>query len=75
MISFVEQTHLLVREEENLNRSGKRSFILDRALSPSEKYHFILRERPQLVKSFPAKLQATYLKMAPETLSRVRANF
>ena len=44
-------------------------------LSPIEKYEFIFRERPELIQSVPQHLLASYLGLAPETLSRVRRQF
>lgn len=41
-------------------------------MSPEEKYALLLKEKPGLINSFPAKYIASYLGMAPETLSRVR---
>jgi CRP-like cAMP-binding protein len=58
-----------------LNQSKNRTHIFDNSLKPNEKYNFITQSKPQLPKVFPIKMIASYLKMAPETLSRVRANF
>jgi hypothetical protein len=41
-------------------------------MTPLEKYQFVLQTRPQLVQVFPLKMIASYLKVTPETLSRVR---
>ncbi|WAC11427.1 Crp/Fnr family transcriptional regulator [Dyadobacter pollutisoli] len=46
--------------------------FFDQAMTPLEKYQFILKTRPQLVQVFPLKMIASYLKITPETLSRVR---
>lgn len=58
-----------------LNQSANRVFLFDNSLKPNEKYSFINKAKPQLTKVFPIKMVASYLKIAPETLSRVRANF
>ena len=58
-----------------LNQSKNRLFIFDNSLNPTEKYDFINKAKPQLAKVFPIKMIASYLKIAPETLSRVRANY
>ena len=58
-----------------LNQSKNRTFIFDNSLNPTEKYDFINKAKPQLAKVFPIKMIASYLKMAPETLSRVRASY
>lgn len=43
-----------------------------KTLSPIEKYHFALKQRPQLIDKVPQHLLANYLGITPETLSRVR---
>ncbi len=58
-----------------LNQSINRTFIFDNSLNPNEKYSYINKSKPQLAKVFPIKMIASYLKIAPETLSRVRANY
>lgn len=58
-----------------LNPTHNRTYIFDNSLSPAERYDYIKRAKPQLVKVFPIKMIASFLKIAPETLSRVRANF
>ena len=47
--------------------------FFDRAMSPQEKYKYVLENKPQLIRTFPLKFLASYLKITPETLSRVRA--
>ncbi|MXV15072.1 Crp/Fnr family transcriptional regulator [Hufsiella ginkgonis] len=42
-------------------------------LSPAGKYEQLMRNKPRLLLKFPLKTLASYLKIAPETLSRVRA--
>ncbi|MBL7932853.1 MAG: Crp/Fnr family transcriptional regulator [Bacteroidia bacterium] len=56
-----------------LNQSKIKSFMYDHSLNPTEKYNFIIGAKPELTKVFPVKMIASYLKIAPETLSRVRA--
>lgn len=58
-----------------LNQTKDRTFIFDNSLNPTEKYNYIKKSKPELVKVFPIKMIASYLKIAPETLSRVRANY
>lgn len=57
-----------------VNQSAGRVFLFDNSLGPKEKYEYINKSKPDLIKIFPVKMIASYLKMAPETLSRVRAN-
>lgn len=56
-----------------LNQSVNRTFIFDNSLKPKEKYSYIKNSKPELIKVFPIKMIASYLKIAPETLSRVRS--
>lgn len=58
-----------------LNQSKYRTTLFDESLSPAEKYDFITRVKPDLIKTFPLKMIASYLKITAETISRVRANF
>jgi len=55
-----------------LGSDGMRTHFFDNRLSPVEKYEYLLNTRSQLLKVFPLKMIASYLKMSPETLSRVR---
>ena len=41
-------------------------------LSPEEKYEMLLKEKPQYIQFFSSKTIASFLGIAPETLSRVR---
>ncbi|MEJ8843754.1 Crp/Fnr family transcriptional regulator [Lacibacter sp. H375] len=56
-----------------LNQTKYRTSLYDSSLSPSDKYRFINSAKPGLTTVFPLKLIASYLKVTPETLSRVRA--
>ncbi len=57
------------------NQGSARTYLFDQALSPAEKYSYIQQVKPLIAKTFPVKMIASYLKMAPETLSRVRASY
>lgn len=46
--------------------------FFDQSMTPSQKYTSILHHRPRLVQAFPLKMISSYLKITPETLSRVR---
>lgn len=56
-----------------LQPSWFRVGFFDWAMSPQEKYEHVLENKPQLIQTFPLKMLSSYLKIAPETLSRVRA--
>lgn len=42
--------------------------------SPQRRYEAVLKRSPQLFQHVPLRYIASYLRMSPETLSRVRAN-
>lgn len=78
----LENLHTLIAKSQSFLQFGKvltqskaTAVIYDNSLTPSERYDFINKVKPQLAKVFPVKMVASYLKIAPETLSRVRANF
>jgi CRP-like cAMP-binding protein len=56
------------------DQANHRTYLFDHALSPAQKYGYIKNAKPLIVQVFPVKMIASYLKIAPETLSRVRAN-
>ncbi|MFT5751516.1 MAG: CRP-like cAMP-binding protein [Flavobacteriales bacterium] len=58
-----------------LERATTRIAFFDNNNTPDEKYQFILDNKPQLLQKFSQKIIASYLKMTPETLSRVRKRF
>ncbi|WP_051293032.1 Crp/Fnr family transcriptional regulator [Olivibacter sitiensis] len=55
-----------------LQPAAVRTQFFDNTMTPAEKYNYVLEHRPRLLQSFPLKYIASYLKMAPETLSRIR---
>lgn len=46
--------------------------FFDQSMTPMQKYNTILEHRPGLIQAFPLKMISSYLKITPETLSRVR---
>ncbi len=55
-----------------LEQTKIRSHFYDLSLTPIEKYQYLLEYRHELFQYFPLKIIASYLKITPETLSRVR---
>jgi len=55
-----------------LEEATARVAFFDNNNTPDEKYEYILKNKPQLLQEFPQKIIASYLKITPETLSRVR---
>jgi CRP-like cAMP-binding protein len=64
-IAFLQLNRVLEGASERLR-------FFDQSMTPAEKYAFILDNRPRLIQAFPLKMIASYLKLTPETLSRVR---
>ena len=58
-----------------LDEATSRIEFFDKNYSPDEKYQYILDNKPALLQKFPQRLIAAYLKITPETLSRVRNRF
>lgn len=55
-----------------MEQAKHRLHFYDNKLSPLQQYQFIMDNKPELLQKFPLKMIASYLKMAPETLSRAR---
>jgi len=56
------------------NQPKNRIYLFDNSLNPTQKYNYIKEAKPLISQIFPIKMIASYLKISPETLSRVRAN-
>ena len=63
--SFFQLGRLIDSGNSNFNYQNNR-------LTPEEKYELLLKEKPQYIQLFPSKTIASFLGIAPETLSRVR---
>jgi CRP-like cAMP-binding protein len=55
-----------------LAQPADKNYFFDNMLTPLEKYQYIVDKRSGLLQTFPLKMIASYLKVSPETLSRVR---
>lgn len=55
-----------------LTGASSRAYLFDNMLTPQQKYQFIIDSKQDLLQEFPLKMIASYLKLSPETLSRVR---
>lgn len=72
MHELIAQSPAFLQMGRLLQQGVARLHYFDNDLTPTEKYEYILAQRPHLLQVFPLKLIASYLKMTPETLSRVR---
>jgi len=75
----IESIHNLIAKSQSFLQMGKileestsRIDFFDNNLTPDEKYHYIIVNKPNFLQKFPQTIIASYLKMTPETLSRVR---
>ena len=71
--------HDLIAQSQAFLQMGKilevvtaRINFFDNNSTPDEKYLHIFENHPELLQKFPQTLIASYLKITPETLSRVR---
>ncbi|WP_106793495.1 Crp/Fnr family transcriptional regulator [Aquimarina sp. Aq78] len=75
----IESMHKLIGLSQSFLQMGKileestsRIDFFDNNNTPDEKYNYLLKSKPKLIHKFPQKIIASYLKITPETLSRVR---
>jgi len=75
----MDAIHKLIAKSQSFLQMGKileeatsRIDFFDNNNSPNEKYLHILKNKPNLFQKFPQTIIASYLKITPETLSRVR---
>jgi len=75
----IDAIHKLIAQSQSFLQMGKileestsRIDFFDNNSSPEEKYVHILKNKPNLIQYFPQTIIASYLKITPETLSRVR---
>lgn len=78
----IESLHILINRSPAFLQLAKvfeqattRIHFFDNHMSPDQKYQYILDNRRELLQLFPLKYIASYLKITPETLSRVRERF
>jgi len=78
----IDAIHELIAQSPSFFQLGhimetavSRIHFFDNNNTPDEKYQYLFQHKPQLLQKFPQKLIASYLKITPETLSRVRHRF
>jgi len=69
---LVAQSPAFLRLGSILEPTHSRILFFDNSFSPLQKYQHILENRKEILQAFPLKIIASYLKITPETLSRVR---
>lgn len=77
----ITDIHALIRQSPAfftmgriLDQAKDRTLFFDTALTPAQKYDHLMQHRKSLFQKFPLRMIASYLKVTPETLSRVRSN-
>ena len=70
---LIAQSQAFLQMGSILSTNTTRLNFFDTNASADEKYNFLLSHQPKLLQLFPQKLIASYLKITPETLSRVRS--
>ncbi len=72
---LISQSQSFLQFGRIFNQSDNRVQLFDNSLNPQQKYDYIKTVKPAITLTFPLKMVASYLKITPETLSRVRANY
>lgn len=70
---LIAQSQTFLQMGRFLGESATRLEFFDKDYSPDQKYQYILQNRAELLQKFSQKIIASYLKITPETLSRVRS--
>ncbi|HYG20571.1 MAG TPA: Crp/Fnr family transcriptional regulator [Ohtaekwangia sp.] len=73
--SLIARSSAFLQLAKVFEQATTRVHFFDHRMSPDEKYQYILDNRRALLQLFPLKHIASYLKISPETLSRVRERF
>ena len=75
----IDAIHRLIAQSQTFLQMGKileesisRIDFFDHNNTPDEKYEHLRKNKPNLLQKFPQTIIASYLKITPETLSRVR---
>lgn len=70
--NLIEMSPVFFQLGKIMEQGMARMHYFDNALTPLQKYNHLLETKAHLLQRFPLKMIASYLKMTPETLSRVR---
>ena len=72
--NLIAKSQVFMQLGRIFNQPKNRIYLFDNSLNPTQKYNYIKEAKPLISQIFPIKMIASYLKITPETLSRVRAN-
>ncbi len=70
---LIEKSPIFLSVGRLLEQGATRKLFYEESFTPIQKYEYILKNKPELLQKFPLKMIASYLKIRPETLSRVRS--
>jgi CRP-like cAMP-binding protein len=70
--TLLERSWRMLEEEALLGKIERETEML--TFTPEERYHRLLERSPHVFRTIPRKYIASYLRMTPETLSRIRPN-
>ncbi len=70
--NLIELSPVFFQLGKIMEQAMARMHYFDNALTPLQKYNHLLATKAHLLHHFPLKMIASYLKITPETLSRVR---
>jgi len=78
----IDVIHKLIEKHPSFIQMGKvlgadsfRTDIFDQKLTPDLKYDLLIQKKADLLQTFPQHMIASFLKITPETLSRVRGRY
>jgi len=66
----IERAWRMLEEEALMGKIEREVEML--TFTPEERYHRLMKRSPQIFQTIPRKYIASYLRMTPETLSRIR---
>ncbi len=69
---LIEQSTKFLQIGKLLEPSILRAQFFDKSMSPKQKYDYLFQHHRGLLQVFPLKIIASFLKISPETLSRLR---
>ena len=72
---LIENSQKFLQFARILSPITDRLDFFDQDHTPAEKYDFLIHHNPKIIQTFPLKAIASYLKMTPETLSRIRSKY
>lgn len=70
--SLLEKHPSFIQLGKILSETPFKTALLHSKMTPQSKYLYLVKNKPELLQAFPLFMIASFLKISPETLSRVR---